>query len=695
MAGPYFWVGGTGNWSDATNHWSTTSGGLPNAANVPTSSDNVSFDILSNTTAYTVTVDVTANCKDMTWALPSVSGVPTLAGSAFNLSVFGSVSFITGMSVSLSTTLLMAATTTGKTVTTNGVQLGCFVNFSGSGGGWTLQDDLTLSGSNKTLTVSNGILNTNAKTVTVGTFVSTSGTRTLTLDNSTINITGTSGTPWNISTTGTLTFSWTNGTLNYSGGTVNTQTNLNLASQTYNTINITAAGTVVPAMSTTSVKNFSYTSTTDKRDNLQFNTLWTLAASGSLTFAGNSVVNRAFVSSNGLGTQRTITIPNTATVTLTNVDFQDIASAGTFGTWTGTSLGDCLGNSGITFDGSTTQTYAGGTNNWSTAAAWTSRVPLPQDDVVVNTTTAGTLTADMPRLGRNIDFTSFTRTVSLSSVANTVFGNLALSTGMTWTQSVNLIFQGRGSQTITSTTKTFSGTQIQAFGGTYTLQDAYTNSGSVTVANGTFASGSFDISAGSFAFSGAATKAISGSGVWSITGTSGPIWSANNTGTTVTAFTGTIKFTGNVTTNVTFAGAGLVYPNFWWSSTTATGTLIITGANTFNDVKWNRTTTRTIQWPSATTNTITSWTDESLGTAVLTLTASTGGSAAILTKASGFVSTDYLAISDSNAPASPDASIWFAGANSTSVSGANTRWRFASIQTILGGGQLLLRGVGG
>lgn len=39
-----YWVGGTGNWSDATNHWASVSGGTPNAANLPTASDTVNFD---------------------------------------------------------------------------------------------------------------------------------------------------------------------------------------------------------------------------------------------------------------------------------------------------------------------------------------------------------------------------------------------------------------------------------------------------------------------------------------------------------------------------------------------------------------------------------------------------------------------------------------------------------------------------
>ena len=30
-----YWVGGTGTWDDATNHWATSSGGAPAANRVP------------------------------------------------------------------------------------------------------------------------------------------------------------------------------------------------------------------------------------------------------------------------------------------------------------------------------------------------------------------------------------------------------------------------------------------------------------------------------------------------------------------------------------------------------------------------------------------------------------------------------------------------------------------------------------
>ena len=62
----YYWVGGTGDWSDPT-HWATSSGGTPDPC-VPTANDNVIFDANSfSATAQTVTVDYAASARDMTW----------------------------------------------------------------------------------------------------------------------------------------------------------------------------------------------------------------------------------------------------------------------------------------------------------------------------------------------------------------------------------------------------------------------------------------------------------------------------------------------------------------------------------------------------------------------------------------------------------------------------------------------------
>ena len=63
----YYWVGGSGNWSDI-NHWANSSGGVGNAyASAPTTNDNVHFDSFSFPSGGQITLDQEAYCNDMVW----------------------------------------------------------------------------------------------------------------------------------------------------------------------------------------------------------------------------------------------------------------------------------------------------------------------------------------------------------------------------------------------------------------------------------------------------------------------------------------------------------------------------------------------------------------------------------------------------------------------------------------------------
>ena len=50
-AGTFYWVGGSGNWSDYQHHWSTTSGGATFQIHQVTPLDDVIFDNNSFTTS--------------------------------------------------------------------------------------------------------------------------------------------------------------------------------------------------------------------------------------------------------------------------------------------------------------------------------------------------------------------------------------------------------------------------------------------------------------------------------------------------------------------------------------------------------------------------------------------------------------------------------------------------------------------
>ncbi|NQZ78899.1 MAG: LamG domain-containing protein, partial [Ekhidna sp.] len=144
----YYWVGDGGNWSDFTNHWSTSSGGSPNHTSVPTSSDNVIFDANSFTTnGQSVTIDVEANMNDMNWT--GVLNSPSISGSAGAIiNIHGSLTMASGVTLNTSYDgrIEFESNSVGNTITTAGVEMGQALNsqidINGTGE-WTLVDDLS------------------------------------------------------------------------------------------------------------------------------------------------------------------------------------------------------------------------------------------------------------------------------------------------------------------------------------------------------------------------------------------------------------------------------------------------------------------------------------------------------------------------------------------------------------------------
>ena len=73
----FYWVGGSGNWSDYANHWATTSGGSTFYTNAPEDDDNVFFDANSFTEeGQVVTLDDYPGIHDLDWR--GVSFSPTI-----------------------------------------------------------------------------------------------------------------------------------------------------------------------------------------------------------------------------------------------------------------------------------------------------------------------------------------------------------------------------------------------------------------------------------------------------------------------------------------------------------------------------------------------------------------------------------------------------------------------------------------
>lgn len=107
----YYWVGGTGNWSDFSNHWATASGGGTFHPSGPTTSDNVFFDANSfSAGGQTVTLDVDGSTANLDFTGSTNS--PTLAGAGIRtIIVANDLTFIAAMSVTFTGTISLTNST--------------------------------------------------------------------------------------------------------------------------------------------------------------------------------------------------------------------------------------------------------------------------------------------------------------------------------------------------------------------------------------------------------------------------------------------------------------------------------------------------------------------------------------------------------------------------------------------------------
>ncbi|MDN3692741.1 hypothetical protein QWZ06_10850 [Chryseobacterium tructae] len=123
-AADYYWVGGSGNWSDI-NHWRISSGGNILPAVVPGKTDNVFFDVNSGFTSgsKTVTVNVVANCHNIIFSGSTVA--PTIISSTGTnaLNIYGSSEWQNGMSHKITTTNYQN-NNEHRTIKSNGVVIG-------------------------------------------------------------------------------------------------------------------------------------------------------------------------------------------------------------------------------------------------------------------------------------------------------------------------------------------------------------------------------------------------------------------------------------------------------------------------------------------------------------------------------------------------------------------------------------------
>lgn len=167
-----YWVGGSGKWEE-TEHWSYSSGGLGGAC-IPTPIDNVFFDENSFTEANQKVEYSGAICRSMDWTGSKFD--PTFDGTGMIL--YGSLTFIREMSFIGSGVTKFEANEHGHTVTSATKFFNGNVVFDDKDGGWTIIDSLNIEYPFG-FEFKNGWLNTNDQVITAKEFNSPNGKRTL------------------------------------------------------------------------------------------------------------------------------------------------------------------------------------------------------------------------------------------------------------------------------------------------------------------------------------------------------------------------------------------------------------------------------------------------------------------------------------------------------------------------------------
>lgn len=561
-------------------------------APVPISTENSLFD--ANSGSGIVTVNTDANCKD----IDCTGYTGTLAGSTYLLNVYGSLKFVAGMTYSRTGTTYFKSTTAGKTIDLGGKTLGT-VSFDGMGGYWTQTSAFRSS----SLTLTQGTLDTGNQNLTLSSsFYSTNlNVRSIILGSSTL----TCGL-WSVNSSlslspGTSTIIVTAGGTGFSGGGL-----------TYNNVSLTVSDASVSVSGANTFLNLSRTAATGKTSAISFSADQIIT--GALTLNGSSTINRLLVLSSVIGTSRTLTAEN---VSCANVDFQDITGSGN-ADWDLSAIsggsGDCGGNSDIIFTTPVEQHWInvdGG--NWSLNTNWTSRIPLPQDNVYLNCAfgTSKTVTIDMLRLGKNIDWTGATWVTSLTFafsvpvISCSLYGNLILVSNLSITNNGSIfLMSGRENTTITSNGCRMSKLGLNNYNSTISLNDDLICDGGLVQYNGTFDATMYNVTTSNVSFSlNVYPRTLKlGTGTWIITGrdTLNYGWRTSSV-TTVVPGTSLIKMTDTSNNPLIFEGGNKLYNNIWFSRGASTGTITISGTNTFNDIKDDGTESHTIIFPNGVT----------------------------------------------------------------------------------------------
>lgn len=174
----YYWVGGSGNWSDIS-HWVTSSGGTVNYNVIPSPKDNVIFDANSFTKdgEEIILNGSRATFKNMDWS--GINKQVSLSGSA-ELESYGTIIFSGKLTNEWTGDISFLSTPGDYSFKTANLSFNGNVNFNGEDASWVLVDSLILSDGGR-MVLERGSLTSNGEVLLLGSIQATSSSE-VTLD---------------------------------------------------------------------------------------------------------------------------------------------------------------------------------------------------------------------------------------------------------------------------------------------------------------------------------------------------------------------------------------------------------------------------------------------------------------------------------------------------------------------------------
>lgn len=662
----YYWVNGTGNWSESGTHWATSSGGAAFHLQPPTQNDDVFFDANSfSGPLQSVTIDIfNAECRNMDWT--GATNNPTLAGMN-SISIYGSLTFIPAMSCTMSGGLYFTSNSPLTNINTGGLTLANVQQFSfqmGSTGTWTLLSDINLTSVFNSIMFNDGNLNTNGYTINCDNInIMGMAHGSWTLGNSIINCSSFSlmGSPSILSIDpGTSTINIINGnssfmgagytfsTVNFDGVSSGTSLSIN-GSNAFDTLTFNNISTVMlPADATTTVKD------------IQFN---------------GSCSDIVFVSSSTSGSTARIFKTN-GTVNEDYIAVSDITvlGGGIFISDNSSDLGN-VNNWTINTAVSKTFYWIGGSGNWDDPAHWSLSSGGPQAGSC-EPTIADNVVFDLNSFNAagqavSIDGNAFCHDMTWSGVLNNpdldalnswgdnlyIGGDFSLDINMTATFNGTYNFVSSDpAQIIATQNKVLTGSvYFTGSGGWGLVQNLQCVS--ITFNQGSFNTNNQNVIANGFYSNTDLPRNIS-LGISNIQLVSA--WQIqNNTNLILNAATANIGFTANATfqgghqnyLNVGFAGNASIYHN-----------------NTFGNLVFNAGSTVSLEAGSTQTVTVGINATGTCGS-YITFKSQSEGSQATISKTAGAINISYCKLADMKAIGGAT----FNATNSTDM-GNNTGW---------------------